>query len=154
MLQINTSSHYSDQCTARCVTSHCCITDVSIRAPSRWGGKIFPEEMWVLFLSCNYHSLRNDKPHPLCVCLYPLNIHALFWGAVRSVVASCWYNAGRRRGETQYHCCLDTRQLHPWNLAILHDIRSGSSRSSSGQHSWFFRSVAAIQTRSSRNGIY
>lgn len=54
------------------------------------GGEIFPEEMCVLFLSRNYRSLRNDKPHPLCVCLYLLNIHALFrGGAVRSDVASC-----------------------------------------------------------------
>lgn len=34
----------------------------------------------MLFLSRNYRSLRNDKPHPLCVCLYLLNIYALFRG--------------------------------------------------------------------------
>lgn len=130
------------------VTSHCCITEVSFSG-SRWE-KLFPRELRVIYQP-NYRHLCNHKAHRcVCVCVrsHMLNIHVSSWGSSSLSDQTSCYNAGRPRGETQYHRCLDTRQLLAGTQRFAWH-KEGPLSFPEGQRSWvFFRLHTATQIRS------
>lgn len=117
------------------VTSHCYVTEVSFQA--RGGKKISLRGVCcVLFWRYNYRCLCNHRLHPLSAS-HLLNIHAPpFWTrplTVRSDVSQSRAMRGEKNKQNtlsvfslMHHCCLDTGQLHQWNVVICMTLGAAS----------------------------